>query len=156
MIASEVAMSTIVRFAVATRGSRIMPTPFETASMPVYVPPPSEYACMSSLSVAEHPERGDSSRPRSPCTSRRRRAGSSGTWPPIATSEQDGVRHEEQREDRRDRGDRLLHAAQVHQRRAARRPANVERRARRRATTRGRKLKIASAPAAIEIVIVRT
>ena len=42
MIASDVAISTIVRLAVCTRGSRMMPTPFETASMPVYVPPPSE------------------------------------------------------------------------------------------------------------------
>ena len=42
VIASDVAMSTIVRLAVCTRGSRMMPTPFDTASMPVYVPPPSE------------------------------------------------------------------------------------------------------------------
>ena len=40
--ASEAAIRTIVRLAVRTRGSRIMPTPFETASMPVYVPPPIE------------------------------------------------------------------------------------------------------------------
>ena len=41
-MASDVAISSIVRLAVCTRGSRMMPTPLETASMPVYVPPPSE------------------------------------------------------------------------------------------------------------------
>jgi hypothetical protein len=40
--ASEPAMRTMVLFAVGTRGSRISPTPLETASIPVYVPPPSE------------------------------------------------------------------------------------------------------------------
>ena len=35
VIASDTAISTIVRLAVCTRGSRIMPTPLETASMPV-------------------------------------------------------------------------------------------------------------------------
>ena len=35
VMASEVAISTIVRCAVCTRGSRIMATPLETASMPV-------------------------------------------------------------------------------------------------------------------------
>ena len=35
VMASDVAISTIVRLAVCTRGSRMMPTPFETASMPV-------------------------------------------------------------------------------------------------------------------------
>ena len=34
VIASDVAISTIVRFAVRTFGSRMMRTPFETASMP--------------------------------------------------------------------------------------------------------------------------
>jgi hypothetical protein len=43
VMASDVAMVP-VRRAVATRGSRIIETPFETASIPVYVPPPSEYA----------------------------------------------------------------------------------------------------------------
>ena len=55
VMASEVAIRTIVRLAVATRGSRIIPTPFETASMPVYVPPPSEYARMKSFKVASVP-----------------------------------------------------------------------------------------------------
>ena len=35
VMASESAIITIVRLAVCTRGSRMMPTPFETASMPV-------------------------------------------------------------------------------------------------------------------------
>ena len=35
-------MSPIVLLAVLTFGSRMICTPFETASMPVYVPPPSE------------------------------------------------------------------------------------------------------------------
>ena len=55
VIASEVAISTIVRFAVCTRGSRMIWTPFETASMPVYVPPPSEYARTKSSSVPNAP-----------------------------------------------------------------------------------------------------
>jgi hypothetical protein len=35
VIASEVAMSAMVRLPVRTRGSRSITTPFETASMPV-------------------------------------------------------------------------------------------------------------------------
>jgi len=35
VIDSDVAMRTIVRLAVLTFGSRMMPTPFETASIPV-------------------------------------------------------------------------------------------------------------------------
>jgi hypothetical protein len=42
VIASDVAINHIVRLAVWTRGSRMMPTPFDTASIPVYVPPPRE------------------------------------------------------------------------------------------------------------------
>ncbi len=42
VIDSDVAMSPIVRFAVRALGSRMIGTPFETASIPVYVPPPSE------------------------------------------------------------------------------------------------------------------
>jgi len=40
--ASETAMSAMVFLPVATRGSRSIETPLETASMPVYVPPPIE------------------------------------------------------------------------------------------------------------------
>ena len=40
--ASETAIRAIVFFPVATRGSRSIETPLETASMPVYVPPPME------------------------------------------------------------------------------------------------------------------
>ena len=42
--ASEIAIRAMVRFPVRTRGSRSIDTPLETASIPVYVPPPSEYA----------------------------------------------------------------------------------------------------------------
>jgi hypothetical protein len=35
VIASDDAISSMVRLAVSTRGSRMMPMPFETASMPV-------------------------------------------------------------------------------------------------------------------------
>ena len=38
--ASEAAMRNIVFLPVFTRGSRSIVTPFETASIPVYVPPP--------------------------------------------------------------------------------------------------------------------
>ena len=41
---SEMAMYVMVRFAVATRGSRMIWSPLDTASMPVYVPAPIEYA----------------------------------------------------------------------------------------------------------------
>ena len=40
--ARETDISAIVFRAVCTRGSRSIETPFETASIPVYVPPPSE------------------------------------------------------------------------------------------------------------------
>jgi hypothetical protein len=40
--ASEVAISTIVRRAVSTLGSRMICSPLLTASMPVYVPAPIE------------------------------------------------------------------------------------------------------------------
>ena len=48
-------MSTIVRLAVRTLGSRMICTPLETASMPVYVPPPSEYARTKSSSAPKAP-----------------------------------------------------------------------------------------------------
>jgi hypothetical protein len=51
VIDSDVAIKIIVRFAVRTRGSRMICIPFETASIPVYVPPPSEYARTKSASA---------------------------------------------------------------------------------------------------------
>lgn len=81
---SETAMSTIVRFAVSTLGSCMMPTPFETASMPVYVPPPSEYARTISLIAP----RAESARTESRKFSRTPAAtvGTSPRWPPMATT----------------------------------------------------------------------
>ena len=55
VMASDVAIRTIVRFAVRTFGSRMICTPFETASMPVYVPPPSEYARTKSIKAPNVP-----------------------------------------------------------------------------------------------------
>ncbi len=55
VIASEVAISSIVRLAVRTRGSRMMPMPLDTASMPVNVPPPNEKARMNTSAIPSRP-----------------------------------------------------------------------------------------------------
>ena len=52
---NEVAISTIVRLPVRTRGSRMMPRPFETASIPVNVPPPSANARKKISIIAPRP-----------------------------------------------------------------------------------------------------
>ena len=52
---SEVAISTMVRLPVRTRGSRMMPRPLDTASIPVNVPPPSANARMKISSIAPSP-----------------------------------------------------------------------------------------------------
>ena len=69
----------MVRFPVSTLGSRMIGSPFETASMPVYVPPPSEYARMNSSSSPPSPSDA------APCSKPLRTAspvaGTSGRWP---------------------------------------------------------------------------
>ena len=48
-------MYVMVRLPVSTFGSRMMGSPFETASIPVYVPPPSEYARRKTSSMPVNP-----------------------------------------------------------------------------------------------------
>ena len=55
--ASDVAISSIVRLAVRTRGSRMIAMPFDTASMPVNVPPPSENARRKTSATPTEAER---------------------------------------------------------------------------------------------------
>ena len=121
VIASDVAISTIVRLAVRTFGSRMIWTPFETASIPVYVPPPSEYARTKSMSAPIDAERRRWCAVEVRRWSRRDRADVADV-----AEDRDEQEHacvsDEDHEDGQDRRDRLLDAADVQDHEQARSP----------------------------------
>ena len=74
-------MYVMVRLAVATFGSRMIWMPFETASIPVYVPAPIEYA---RTNTANSPTAPSSASPaRKPCETSPATRGTSGRWEPM-------------------------------------------------------------------------